>query len=146
MMTAGEKAPGNPATGRRLWLVPIVVGVVAAGVWYSAERRAARRANDVIVLGNGRPKLFEFGMGVCEPCKRREPVMKRARAELGDRRDVHVLDVHDDFDAGLAETYHLRTVPLVVLTDPFGAELWRHEGFIDFPELSQAVTAGLAPR
>ena len=134
--------------GRRLWAVPLVVALVAVGAWGSARLRAARaaRANDTIVLGNGRPKLFEFGMGLCEQCKRLAPVMERARAELGDRIDVHVLDVRNDFDAGLAEDYRMKTMPLVVLTDPMGKELWRHEGFVDFPELSQAVTAGLEPQ
>jgi thioredoxin-like negative regulator of GroEL len=36
-------------------------------------------------LTNGRPKLFELEMGICEQCKRLEPVMEQAAQEFGGR-------------------------------------------------------------
>jgi thiol-disulfide isomerase/thioredoxin len=119
---------------RRLWLVPVAVIAAALGAWYSAHRRAGAPAS-VIDLANGRPKLFDFGMGVCEQCKRLKPVMEQASRELGGRLDVHVLDIRQDANEQLAERYRMRSIPL--------KELWRHEGYLDFPTLSRAVAERL---
>lgn len=126
----------------RLWLVAAVVIGAAAGAWYSDRRRTSVPA-PVIDLTNGRPKLFDFGMGVCEQCKRLKPVMEQASRELGGRMDVHILDIRQEANEQLAERYQMRSMPLIVLADGTGKELWRHEGYLDFPTLSRAVTQRL---
>ena len=75
-----------------------------------------------------------------------KPVMDRAARELGDRLDVHVLDIRDEGNEKLAKRYQMSVIPLVVLADGAGNELWRHEGFVDFPELSLAVADRLVRR
>ncbi len=127
---------------RRLWLVPVVVIATALGAWYSAHQRAGA-PTPVIDLTKGRPKLFDFGMGVCEQCKRLKPVMEQASRELGGRLDVHILDIRQEANELLAERYQMRSIPLVVLADGTGKELWRHEGYLDFTTLSRAVTERL---
>ncbi len=132
-------------SGKRLWLVGVVLVLAAAGAWYSARRHAGA-AGPVVELGNGRPKLLDFGMGVCEQCKRMKPVMEQAARELGDRLEVHVLDIRVESNEQLAERYQMRSIPLVVLADGQGKELWRHEGFVDFPELARNVSERLGQR
>jgi thiol-disulfide isomerase/thioredoxin len=78
-------------------------------------------------------------MGVCKQCQKMKPVMARAARELGDGVDVHVLDIRDATNERLAQRYRMRVMPLIVLADGAGNELWRHEGFLEFPELSRAV-------
>ncbi|MBK8480677.1 MAG: hypothetical protein IPL40_05820 [Proteobacteria bacterium] len=56
---------------RRLWLLPVVSVLAAGGAWFSAHRRSATLPA-VVAVANGRPKLFDFGMGVCEQCKKIE--------------------------------------------------------------------------
>jgi thiol-disulfide isomerase/thioredoxin len=130
------------SAGRRLWVVPVVAALAALGAWYSAHRRAGV-PTPTIDLGNGRPKLFDFGMGVCEQCKRMEPVMERAAQELGDRVDVYVLDIRQEANEQLAERYGMRAMPLIVLAGGTSKELWRHEGYVDFSKLSRAVAGRL---
>jgi thiol-disulfide isomerase/thioredoxin len=130
---------------RRLWLLPVVAALAAGGAWLSDHRRTAA-AGQAVDFTNGHPKLFDFGMGVCEQCKKLKPVMERASRELGHDLEVHVLDIRDKANERLAERYHMRVMPLTVLADGAGNELWRHEGFVDFPELSLAVAQQLAPR
>jgi len=132
------------APGRRLWLVAAIVALAVTGAWFSVHRRSAAAAQ-AVELTNGRAKLFDFGMGVCEQCKKMKPVMEQAARELSDRLEVHVLDIRDEANERLARRYQMTVIPLVVLADGAGNELWRHEGFIDFQELSRAVIARLGP-
>lgn len=131
------------ARPRRLWLLAIVLGVAAVGAWYSTHRQSTS-VTDHVVLGGGRPQLLEFGMGVCAQCKRMRPVMQRAARELGDELDVHVLDIRQEVNERLAERFRMTSMPLVVLVDGAGKELWRHDGFVEYEALSSAVRQRLS--
>jgi thiol-disulfide isomerase/thioredoxin len=126
----------------RLWLLPVVLLLAGAGIWYSAQRRAALRT-EVVSVGGGKPQLFDFGMGLCEQCKRMKPVMERAARELGACVDVQVLDIRNEANEQLAERYKMRAIPFILLVDGAGKELWRKEGFVGFPDLSAAVAKSL---
>jgi len=132
-----EVAKGG-ARPRRLWVLALVLGLAAVGAWYSTHQRSAV-VPEHIAIGGGRPQLLDFGMGVCTQCKRMKPVMEQAARELGDTLDVHVLDIRQEENERLAERFKMTSMPLIVLADGAGKELWRHEGFIDFTELSSAV-------
>jgi len=82
-------------------------------------------------------------MGVCAQCQRMRSVMDQAQRELGDRLDVHVLDIRIEATEQLADRFGMRTIPLVILADGAGREVWRHEGYIAYPVLSAAVTERL---
>ena len=137
-------APTDTARPRRLWLVGLIVVAVATGIWASATQR--RRPGAAVALGTGRFQLLEFGMGVCEQCRRMAPVMDQARRELGGRLDVHVLDIRQEANEQLAERFGLRAIPLVILVDGAGREVWRHEGYVAYPELSHSVSRRMAAR
>ena len=122
----------------RLWLLMVVLALAAAGAWYSTHRRSAS-VSEHVAIGGGRPQLFDFGMGVCTQCKRMKPVMEQATRELRDLLDVHVLDLRQEENERLAERLKMTSMPLIVLVDGAGKEIWRHEGFVDFAELSRAV-------
>jgi thioredoxin-like negative regulator of GroEL len=98
---------------------------------------------ETVALGKGEPELLEFGMGICEQCKRMKPVMERAALELGKCVGVHVLDIRNEVNEKLAERYQMHAIPFVLLVDGAGKELWRNEGFVDFPDLSQAISKHL---
>ena len=132
-----ELAKGS-ARPRRLWVLALVLGLAAAGAWYSTQRRSVLVAEHV-AIGSGRSQLFDFGIGICTQCKRMKPVMERAARELGDRLDVHVLDIRQEENEQLAQRFNMTSMPLVVLVDGDGKELWRHDGFVDYAALSSAV-------
>jgi thioredoxin-like negative regulator of GroEL len=139
-------APGAKGWPARLWLLVVVLVVAAGGAWYSTQRRSTEVAEHV-AIGGGRPQLFDFGMGVCAQCKRMKPVMERAARELGACLDVRVLDIRDEANGQLAERYRMHAIPFILLVDGGGKELWRHEGFVAFSGISQAVAKhlGFAP-
>jgi len=137
----------TPTKGRpgRLWLLVVVVAIAVAGAWYSSHRRSTT-TDERVILGRGRPLLLDFGMGVCAQCKRMKPVMEQAGRELGDLLDVHVLDIRQEQHEELARQFQMTSMPLVVLVDGTGKELWRHAGFIEFAQLSRAVKERLGPQ
>jgi thiol-disulfide isomerase/thioredoxin len=123
---------------RRLWILALVAGIAVIGIWWSSSRHTAL-SGDSVTLGSGRPQLLDFGMGVCVQCKRMKPVMEQVAHELGHVLDVHTLDIRQEENELLAEHFKMTTMPLIVLVDGAGNELWRHEGFVDFMELSKVV-------
>lgn len=127
----------------RWWVVGVVLVVAIAGMLLSAQRNRRAPAGEAVALGSGRPQLLDFGMGICEQCKRMQPVMAQAAWELGDRLDVRTLDIRWPANEQLGRRFGLRVIPLIVLTDGTGREVWRHEGFVDFPEISRAVAERL---
>ncbi len=128
---------------KRLWVVALVIVGVVAGIWLSGLHRGA--ATSPVTLTDGRVKLLEFGMGICEQCKRMKPVMARARLELGTRVDVQELDIRVEANAQMGQRLGLRLIPTVMLLDVSGKPTWRHEGYIPFPELAAEVDRRLAP-
>lgn len=129
----------------RWWVTAVVLVVAGVGALLSAQRYRHAPARDAVDFTSGRPQLLDFGMGVCEQCKRMKPVMEHAAWSLGDRLDVHTLDIRWPANDKLGQRFGLRVIPLIILTDGGGRELWRHEGFVDFPEISRAVAERLGP-
>jgi len=136
----GSETPN--ARPRRLWLLGVVLVLAVFGAWYSAHERASVDSA-AVAIGGGRSQLLEFGMGVCEQCKRMKPVMERAARALGGCADVHVLDIRNEANEQLAERYQMHAMPFILLVDGSGKELWRHEGFVGFEDLSSSVSKHL---
>ncbi len=137
-----EAVTAKPA---RLWLVGAIVALIALGAWLTSTGEAETTTS--VMTGQGRPQLFDFGMSVCSQCKRMRPVMERADRQLGACLDVHVLDIRVEANERLAERYRMRAIPFILLVDGEGRELWRHEGFVDFPDISRAIDRhlGISP-
>jgi len=129
----------------RWWVIGVVLVVAGAGALLSAQRHRRAPAGDTVDFTSGRPKLLDFGMGICEQCKRMQPVMAQAAWEFGNRLDVHSLDIRNLANDRLGQRFGLRLIPLIILTDAAGRELWRHEGFVDFPEIARVVAERLGP-
>ena len=129
----------------RWWVIPAVLVVAGAGALLSSQRSQRAPTGDAVDFSSGRPKLLDFGMGICEQCKRMQPVMAQAAWEFGSRLNVHTLDIRNVANDQLGQRFGLRLIPLIILTDGGGRELWRHEGFEDFPEIARVVAERLGP-
>lgn len=70
-------------------------------------------------------KLKKFGADWCHPCKMMAPIIK----DLANVVEVEEFDVDDTAEDVLIK-YKVRNVPLIVLEDKQGNELWRNIGFI----------------
>jgi glutaredoxin len=135
-----NEGAGNPAPApRRLWLLGVVGAVVAAGIGWSAyRRRGGPRAE--VTTGNGVPQLLDFGMDICDQCKKTRALLHRLEPEFAGKVQIQYIDVREDANEALMQKYGLRVIPLLVLLGGDGRELWRHEGFAPEPMLREHLT------
>lgn len=141
--------PTPPAPPRRRWLVGVVGAAIAADIGWSALRR--RRSHlESEAPKDGIPQLLDFGMDICEQCKKTRAILTRLQPEFAGRLQIRYLDVRDDASEALAERYRMRVIPLLVLLDAQGEEVWRHEGAPEEAQLrarlSQAIQEASRPR
>lgn len=115
---------------RRLWLVGLVVLAVAAGAAWSLLPHRAKSAS----LRPGTPALINFHMD-CPACKRTRAILTAIEAEHGARLQVLYVDVRDEANTAMMERHRVRIVPLLVLLDAQGGEVWRSEGPCDETKL-----------
>lgn len=92
-----------------------------------------------IPTGSGRPCLAEFGSDECKACQKMAGVMDAIEPGLRAKLDIQRVDT-DDFPKA-AQDWRLRMIPTQVLVAADGAELWRHEGAIEAPELLSEIEA-----
>ncbi|MBI5533287.1 MAG: thioredoxin family protein [Deltaproteobacteria bacterium] len=112
---------------RRLWLLAVVGALVAGGIGWSTIRRR-RSSHARFVAAAGVPQLLDFGMDICEQCKKTRALLSRIEPEYAGKVQVRYVDVREEANDALAEKYRMRVIPLLVLLDKDGVEMWRHEG------------------
>jgi thioredoxin 1 len=79
------------------------------------------------------PRVVDLGAGRCVPCRKMAPILAALRSEYAGRADVVFIDVWERPD--LADRYRFRAIPTQIFYDRNGREAWRHEGFLDKPEI-----------
>jgi thioredoxin 1 len=79
------------------------------------------------------PRMVDLGAGRCIPCRKMAPLLAELRTEYAGRADVVFIDVWERPD--LADGYRFRAIPTQIFYDREGREAWRHEGFLDKPEI-----------
>lgn len=92
----------------------------------------------------GIPQLLDFGMDICEQCKKTRAILNRLQPEFAGKLQIRYLDVRDDANEALAEKYRMRVIPLLVLLDRDSVEVWRHEGAPSEPVLRQQIAQTVA--
>lgn len=70
-------------------------------------------------------KLIFFHSSWCGPCKALAPIVE----ELKSTYDVWDIDVDEAEDTTLVK-YKIRSIPVLILEDDQGKELWKHVGSI----------------
>ena len=79
-------------------------------------------------------KLLFFHSSWCGPCKALAPIVE----ELKSTYDVWDIDVDEAEDTTLVK-YKIRSIPVLILEDDQGKELWRHVGSISKVELEDKI-------
>jgi thioredoxin 1 len=74
----------------------------------------------------GKPALYDFGRGMCIPCKEMEKVLTAIKSDYGDQVEVRLvlMEKHDD----LFKQYKIMLVPTQVFLNAQGKEVDRHIG------------------
>jgi thioredoxin 1 len=77
-----------------------------------------------------KPALYDFGMGMCIPCKDMEKVLDSIKSKYGNQIEVRLILAEKE--RPMFEKFKIVSVPTQVFLDSSGQEVERHIGF--FPE------------
>lgn len=128
---------------RRVWLLGMVGAVVAGGFGCTASPPTTARQAPVVAAAVVPLQLLDFGMDICRQCKRTRALLTRIEPEYAGRLRVRYIDVREDTNAALIDQYRMHVIPLVVLLDGDGAEVWRHEGVPPEAVLREQISRAL---
>jgi len=75
------------------------------------------------------PKLLDFGMGTCIPCKKMAPILKELSEEYKGRVVIKIIEVYQARE--LTQANGIRLIPTQIFFDAKNQEVYRHVGFMD---------------
>ncbi|GAB2764487.1 thioredoxin [Salinimicrobium soli] len=88
------------------------------------------------IINDDKPVLVDFSADWCGPCKTLGPILKDAKAELGD--EVKIVKIDVDKNQALAEKFQVRGVPTLILFKN-GKQLWRQSGVVQKSAIVQLI-------
>ncbi|MGD0919673.1 MAG: thioredoxin domain-containing protein [Thermodesulfobacteriota bacterium] len=81
------------------------------------------------------PKLLDFGMGKCIPCKKMLPILQELSEEYNGRVVIKIIEVHQE--PRLTRTNRIQLIPTQIFFDAKNQEVYRHVGFMDKEEIKK---------
>jgi thioredoxin 1 len=128
---------------RDVLILTAVVALVGVGAALRTNRERAPAAAVPAQAATARPttvpaaarlpRMVDLGAGRCIPCRKMAPILAALRTEYAGRAEIVFIDVWEHPE--LAEGYSFQVIPTQIFYDPAGREVWRHEGFLDRPEI-----------
>jgi len=110
----------SPRTYKTVVLAAVALAIIL-GVAWRLQAKSARGPE-------GFPAVLDFGMGVCEQCKKMKPILTELAAEYDGRCRIEIVDIGERPDQ--ADRYSVKLIPTQVFFDADGNEVFRHEGFM----------------
>ena len=84
--------------------------------------------------------LLEFGSGTCAVCKQMEPVLEEIRQLKNPKVKVVFLNIMHPENLSQMNYFGISAVPLQIVLNPEGKEIFRHYGFISSADLLSKFT------
>jgi thioredoxin 1 len=85
----------------------------------------------------GKPALYDFGRGMCLPCKEMEKVLAAIESEYGNQIEVRLVMLEKNED--LFKQFKIIMVPTQVFRDASGKEVDRHVGALTKEQVVQKL-------
>ena len=86
-------------------------------------------------------KVIKFSAEWCGPCRTLKPLFEKASAKYSNYKFVES-DVEEDVE--LAEKYHIRNVPTIIVVDANDNELSRKSGSLSYMQLCDFIEKAAA--
>ena len=107
--------------------------IVVSAAW-TKEQAALAMDNPVdLARRSGKPSLVDFGAAGCGPCDMMAPILDDLKEKFAGRMNVEFVPVREK--QVLAARYGIQSIPVQILFDKDGKEVWRHTGFVPQEDL-----------
>lgn len=83
--------------------------------------------------------FIEFGSTYCGECKKMEEVMQLVRVQFSEKVKVVFINVSLKENSAMTKYFGIVMIPVQVLLDKNGIEVYRHVGYLSFNELSNEI-------
>lgn len=90
------------------------------------------------IIADSRPTVVDFYATWCGPCRRQIPIIDDFKVKMADK--VNVLKIDVDNDKELAQRYHIRSIPTIMIFKG-GNVVWRASGVQSHAELVKALNS-----
>ncbi len=84
---------------------------------------------------SGKPSLVDFGAAGCRPCDMMEPILEKLKTKYEGKANVVFIHVREQ--QILSARYGIQSIPVQILYDKDGREVWRHMGYIPQEQIEE---------
>lgn len=111
--------------------------IVLSDAW--VESQAAQAKNNPVdkARSSERPSLVDFGSTGCRPCDMMAPILETLKTKYAGKMNVEFVHIREQ--QVLAARYGIQSIPVQILFDKTGKEIWRHTGFIPQTEIEAEI-------
>jgi thioredoxin 1 len=121
--------------GNVLFLTLLIFTILAFPYQVTFSEPAVDRRFPKDVVQSPLPKLWDFGRGICIPCKKMAPILQELSEEYKGRVIIKIIEI--DREKELTQNNRIRLIPTQIFFDSKNKEVFRHEGFMSKDDIKK---------